>query len=36
MLTAIAAVSNIIEGLETKENIWNINTEEDYHEEKKG
>lgn len=34
MLTAIAAVNNIISGKETKENIWEINTEEDYHEEK--
>lgn len=34
MLTAIVAVENIIHGKKTKENIWNINTEEDYHEEK--
>jgi protoporphyrinogen oxidase len=34
MLTAITAVNNIISGLRSKENIWNINTEEDYHEEK--
>ncbi|KAF5046320.1 NAD(P)-binding Rossmann-like domain protein [anaerobic digester metagenome] len=34
MLTAISAVSNIIQGIETKDNIWTINTEEDYHEEK--
>ncbi|MGS2741690.1 NAD(P)/FAD-dependent oxidoreductase [Sinomicrobium sp. M5D2P17] len=34
MLTAITAVENIIKGIETKENIWNINTEMDYHEEK--
>ena len=35
MLTAITAVNNIIEGRKTKDNIWNINTEEEYHEEKK-
>lgn len=35
MLTAITSVSNIINGTESKDNIWNINTEEDYHEEKK-
>jgi protoporphyrinogen oxidase len=34
MLTAIAAVNNIIAGEKSKANIWNINTEEEYHEEK--
>jgi protoporphyrinogen oxidase len=34
MLTAITAVNNIISEKKTKENIWNINTEEEYHEEK--
>ena len=34
MLTAITAVDNIISGKKSKENIWNINTEEEYHEEK--
>jgi protoporphyrinogen oxidase len=34
MLTAIAAVKNIISGKKLKDNIWNINTEEEYHEEK--
>ena len=34
MLTAMAAVNNIISGEKTKDNIWNINTEEEYHEEK--
>ncbi len=34
MLTAITAVSNIISGEKSKKNIWNINTEEQYHEEK--
>jgi protoporphyrinogen oxidase len=32
MLTAIAAVNNIIHGITSKDNIWAINTEEDYHE----
>jgi protoporphyrinogen oxidase len=35
MLTAITAVENIINGVKSKENIWSVNTEEDYHEEKK-
>jgi len=35
MLTAITAVDNILNGVEDKENIWAINTEQDYHEEKK-
>jgi len=33
MLTAIAAVDNIISDKKTKENIWDINTNEAYHEE---
>jgi len=32
MLTAIEAIRNIKEGQTTKENIWAVNTEEDYHE----
>lgn len=34
MLTAIASVQNIISGTPDKESIWQINTEEDYHESK--
>ncbi|PIT89341.1 MAG: hypothetical protein COU27_00815, partial [Candidatus Levybacteria bacterium CG10_big_fil_rev_8_21_14_0_10_36_7] len=34
MLTAMAAVENIISGIKTKENIWSVNTEEQYHEKK--
>lgn len=34
MLTAITAVDNIINGITTKDNIWSVNTEEEYHEEK--
>jgi protoporphyrinogen oxidase len=34
MLTAMTAVENIINGLTTKDNIWAINTEMEYHEEK--
>ena len=34
MLTAIAAVNNIISNNASKENIWSINVEKDYHEEK--
>ena len=35
MLTAMVAVDNICEGIISKENIWAINTEQEYHEEKK-
>ena len=35
MLTAMTAVDNIIEGIKTKDNIWNVNAEKEYHEEKK-
>jgi protoporphyrinogen oxidase len=34
MLTAMAAVDNIANNIKTKENIWNINTEQEYHESK--
>jgi len=34
MLTAMKAVENIKNGVKTKENIWNINAEGEYHEEK--
>ena len=34
MLTAITAVENIINNKKSKDNIWAINTEEDYHEKK--
>ena len=34
MLTAMAAVENIINCVKTKDNIWAINTEMEYHEEK--
>lgn len=34
MLTAMVAVDNIIAGEKGKENIWAINTEQEYHEEK--
>jgi hypothetical protein len=34
MLTAITAVKNILLNIISKENIWDINTEEEYHEEK--
>lgn len=35
MLTAMVAVDNIIAGNTDKANIWSINTEMEYHEEKK-
>jgi protoporphyrinogen oxidase len=34
MLTAMTAVENIKNGVKDKENIWAVNTEEDYHEAK--
>lgn len=34
MLTAMVAVENIRDGVADKANIWAVNTEEDYHEEK--
>ena len=34
MLTAIQAVQNIKNGIFSKENLWSINTEQEYHEEK--
>ena len=36
MLTAMAAVENINKGVPGKENIWAINTEDEYHEDKEG
>jgi protoporphyrinogen oxidase len=35
MLTAMTAVDNILAGIGNKKNIWDINTEMEYHEEKK-
>lgn len=34
MLTAMVSVDNIVEGIKTKDNIWDVNTEMEYHEEK--
>ncbi len=34
MLTAMVSVDNLLNGIKSKENIWNINIEEEYHEEK--
>jgi protoporphyrinogen oxidase len=34
MLTAMTAVENILNSVKTKDNIWSINTEMEYHEEK--
>ncbi len=36
MLTAMTAVENIVNGVHTKDNIWAVNTEMEYHEEKAG
>ncbi len=36
MCTAFEAVKNILAGVTNKENIWNINTEKEYHEEREG
>jgi len=34
MLTAMVAVDNIVNGMTDKSNIWSVNTEQEYHEEK--
>ncbi|WAC06559.1 MAG: NAD(P)/FAD-dependent oxidoreductase [Thermodesulfobacteriota bacterium] len=34
MLTAMVAVDNILNKIFTKDNIWSVNTEQDYHEER--
>ncbi|MFL6451406.1 MAG: NAD(P)/FAD-dependent oxidoreductase [Bryobacteraceae bacterium] len=34
MLTAMTAVDNIIAGISSRDNLWALNTEQDYHEEK--
>jgi protoporphyrinogen oxidase len=34
MLTAMVCVDNIVAGRKDKENVWAVNTEEEYHEEK--
>ena len=34
MLTAMVAVDNIINGVKSKQNLWEINTEQEYHEQK--
>jgi len=34
MLTAMAAVQNIVNGVKSKSNIWEVNSESEYHEEK--
>jgi len=34
MLTAMTAVENLVNNVKTRENIWAVNTEMDYHEEK--
>jgi hypothetical protein len=34
MLTAMTAVENIIANVKTKDNIWAVNAEQEYHEEK--
>ena len=36
MLTAMVAVDNICAGIKGKDNIWSINTEQEYHEERVG
>jgi hypothetical protein len=34
MCTAFEAVKNIIGGVADKSNVWNVNTEKEYHESK--
>ena len=35
MATAFEAVDNVLSGKTDKTNVWSVNTEEEYHEEKK-
>jgi len=35
MLSAMIAVENVVEGIKSKDNIWAVNVEAEYHEEKK-
>ena len=35
MVTAFEATKNIKDNIKNKENIWNVNTEKEYHEETK-
>ena len=35
MMTAFETVNNILNGIEDKSNIWNVITEQEYHEDKK-
>ena len=32
MVTSFETVRNIVNGIENKDNIWNVNTEKEYHE----
>jgi hypothetical protein len=34
MLTAMTAVDNILAGIRSRDNLWALNTESEYHEEK--
>lgn len=34
MLAAMTAVDNIVAGIQSKDNVWSVNTESEYHEEK--
>jgi hypothetical protein len=34
MLTAMMAVENILSGEKSKQNLWDVNTEQEYHEQK--
>jgi hypothetical protein len=34
MLTAMVAVDNIINNISSRENLWELNTEAEYHEER--
>lgn len=34
MLTAMVAVDNILSGITDKSNLWEVNTEQEYHEQK--
>jgi hypothetical protein len=35
MLTAMTAVDNIVANIRSRDSLWTLNTESDYHEEKR-
>jgi hypothetical protein len=36
MLAAMTLVDNLVAGIQGRDNLWSVNTEEEYHEAKRG